>query len=502
MKSAIIIGAGIGGLALANLLAKAGLQVTVYEKNDQPGGRAGRLDLDGFRFDTGPSWYLMPEVFEHYYHLLGQDITRQLNLVRLNPGYRVSFQDGTKLTVQGDKAADRQMFESLEPGSGPSLDAYLKQAAQTYSLAQKYFLYNNFESVRSVLHAEVLGHAKSMASLGFRSIHGNAAKQFANHKLQQVLEYPAVFLGASPFNTPAIYSLMSHLDFTQGVFYPQGGLYEIIASLDSTGKALGVQYHYNAPVRAITTKNGRAIGVELDGRRATADIVISNADLHFTETQLLPPACQTYPEKYWRKRTAGPSAVLLYLGVRGRLDNLQHHNLFFAKDWQAGFADIFERKRWPEPASMYVCAASKTDPNVAPTGCENLFVLVPGPAVATLSSSELERLADSYIAQLAVEIAVPDLAERIMVKRVFGPADFSERFNAWEGTALGLAHTLKQSAMFRPRNKSRKVEQLYYVGSSTVPGIGLPMCLISAELVYKRIIGDKSSGPLQGIAKL
>jgi 1-hydroxy-2-isopentenylcarotenoid 3,4-desaturase len=499
MRKAIIIGAGVGGLALANMLAKAGLQVTIYEQSSGPGGKAGRLDVEGFRFDTGPSWYLMPEVFEHYYELLGEDVNKQLELTRLEPGYRVTFEDGQQLTIRGDQKQDFQTFESIQAGSSHALGSYLEQAKRTYAIATKYFLYNNFDSYRNVINREVLSAGPAMATVARKTIHQNVQRYFHNQKLQQVLEYPAVFLGTSPFKAPAIYSLMSHLDFEQGVFYPQGGLYEIIRSLEGIGRKLGVTYVYNSSVTQVTTNNGAATGVVVGGKAVGADIVISNADLHFSETKLLPPKLQTYPEAYWKKRTAGPSAILLYLGIKGPLPTFEHHNLFFTADWEGSFSQIFQDKTWPDPASLYVCVPSKTDTTVAPKGYENMFVLIPGPAIDTLTQQQLDQLTEQYIAQLASMSHTPDLARRIVVKRAFGPADFSRQFNAWQGTALGLSHTLSQSAMFRPQNKSKKVKNLYYVGANTVPGIGIPMCLIGAELVYKRIIGNKTSGPLSVI---
>lgn len=499
MKKVVIIGAGVGGLATANLLAKAGFSVTVYEQNAMPGGKAGRLDIDGFRFDTGPSWYLMPEVFEHYFALLGENVAELLALVRLDPGYKVAYEDGQELTVHGTSKQDHETFDRMQPGSSQALTTYLKSAQRTYALATKYFLYNNFDSYRNVVRKDVLTALPSLARAAQKSIHQNVQRHFGNQKLQQLLEYPAVFLGTSPYDAPAIYSLMSHLDFEQGVFYPQGGLYQIIESMVSIGKKHGVSYHYNSPVSQIVTEAGVATGITVNGKAIAADVVISNTDLHFSETALLPKALQTYPETYWQKRTAGPSAILLYLGIKGKLQNFEHHNLFFSKDWEGSFKTIFNDRAWPEPASLYVCVPSKTDPSVAPKGHENMFVLIPGPAVETVTEQELSSLADTYISQLATMSKTPDLAKRIIVKKVFGPSDFTQQFNAWQGTALGLAHTLRQSAMFRPQNKSKKVKNLYYVGANTVPGIGIPMCLISAEVVYKRIINDKSSGPLTEI---
>jgi phytoene desaturase len=494
----IIIGAGIAGLAMANILAKAGHSVDIYEKNDHPGGRAGQIKIDGFTFDSGPSWYLMPEIFEHYFELLGEDINDYIELVRLAPAYKVFFKDQPSIIIDGEQASDSHTFETIEPGAADALAGYLEGAEQTYQLAKKYFLYNNFDSL-NVVKREVLAAGPRMASAAFQSLDGNVSHHVRDERLKQILEYPAVFLGTSPYKAPAIYSLMSHLDFNQGVFYPRGGIYKVIEALVTVGQKLGVRYYYGSAVSHILTEASQAHGVALaSGKTASADLVISAADLHFTETKLLPSPLQTYPESYWAKKIAGPSALLLYLGIKGSLPRLKHHNLLFTPNWQTSFSQIFDNKTWPDPASLYVCVPSKTDATVAPAGYENMFVLVPGPAIKTVEPEQLKTLAERYIKQIATMTGIADLADRIVVKKLYGPQDFASDFNAWDGTALGMAHTLRQSAMFRPRNRSRKVRGLYYVGSGTIPGIGLPMCLISAETLYKRLIDDHSAGPLTG----
>lgn len=302
-----------------------------------------------------------------------------------------------------------------------------------------------------------------------------------------------VFLGTSPFQAPSLYSLMSFMDFKQGVFYPEKGLYTIIDALVRIGQSHGVTIHCSTDVSSIVVENGVARGVMLsDGSFVPADRVISNADLHFTETSLLTKADQTFPASYWKNKQASPSAILMYLGVKGKLPNFTHHNLLFVDSWSDNFTSIFKDKKWPTPASIYICNPSKTDDSVAPEGHENLFVLVPGPAQLSESTADIERLADLYLDQIANMTDTKDLRERIVFKKVVGPGDFASQFNSWNGTALGMSHVLSQSAFFRPRNKSKKVDNLYYVGANTVPGIGLPMCLISAQLVTERVEGDEA----------
>lgn len=499
-KRVVIIGAGIGGLATANLLAKAGYHVSVYEKNSQPGGRAGSMEINGFRFDTGPSWYLMPEVFAHYFSLFGRSVNGELDLVRLSPAYKVFYENQPPLIITSEESQDVQTFEAIEPGAGRRLQQYIAKGDKIYRLALKHFLYTNFSSIKDFINKDVLRNGYTMSRLAFSSIDAYVTKFVKDKRLRQILEYPMVFLGTSPFSAPAIYSLMSALDFKEGVFYPKGGLYTVIEKIVDIGTSLGVSYHYDTPVKQIITTNGAASGIVLEnGAKVAADIVISNADLHFTETKLLETDYQSYPAKYWKKREAGPSALLMYIGVNGNLPELEHHNLFFTDNWKENFDNIFTHKKLPFPASLYICKPSATDDTVAPKGSENVFVLVPLPAGVKLSKSELEEAANTYLSLIEQQLQLPDFKQRIIFKELFGPNNFSETFNAWEGTALGPSHILRQSAMFRTPNKSKKAKNLYYVGGATTPGIGLPMCLIGAELVYKRIIGDKRGGPIKSV---
>jgi 1-hydroxy-2-isopentenylcarotenoid 3,4-desaturase len=495
----IIIGAGIGGLAAANLLQKAGFSVHVYEKNDQLGGRAGQKKVNGFTFDTGPSWYLMPKVFEQYLSLFGLSAQELLNLKRLTPAYKVFYESRAPLTITGELARDSATFEAVEPGAGEALQRYVSEGDEIYQLALRHFLYTNYDGLGGLMNRDILRGAPRLLRLLTQPIHQRVAQFVGTKALQQILEYPMVFLGSSPFQAPAMYSLMSALDFNEGVFYPERGIYDIITQLRHIGDELGVTYHLNSEVSAITHEGQRATGIMLkDGSTIAADSVISNADLHFTETSLVDPTVQTYPERYWQKKQSGISALLLYVGVKGELPALEHHNLFFVDDWQDNFAAIYDRREVPEHASLYVCKPTASDPSLAPAGHENIFMLLPLPTDVALTTDEREALADRCLAQLGV-MAGEDVSERIVYKESFGPADFEQQFHAWEGTALGASHTLKQSALWRTPNKSGKLANLFYVGGNTLPGIGLPMCLISAELVYKRVMGDTTNGPLTAI---
>jgi phytoene desaturase len=511
MSQVVIIGGGIGGLASAALLARSGYSVTLLEAHPTLGGRAGNWEKNGFRFDTGPSWYLMPEVFDHFYRLLGTTAEEQLELITLDPGYRVYFEGRTEaLDISADREENIELFESIQRKSGRRLDRYLDSAALTYDLAKRYFLYTSFEKLGPLVKRDVLRHWLRLLRLLLRPLSSLAARTVRDDRLRKILGYPAVFLGASPFSAPSMYHLMSHLDLSDGVLYPIGGFARVIQSIVDLAVAEGVTIVRSASATRIVVEDGTATGVEyVDARKrkhtVNADIVVSAADLHFTETELLDETQATYPQAYWDKATPGPSAVLLCLGVRGELPELEHHTLLFAKDWRTGFDAIFgSDPHVPAPASLYVCKPSGVDSAVAPDGHENLFVLVPVPADVSLGKggvggkgdAAVEAVADAVIEQIASWTGIPNLASRITLRRTVGPQDFATDLNSWRGTALGPAHILKQSAMFRARNVSKKVRGLYFVGGSTIPGVGLPMCLISAEVLLKRITGDTTTTPL------
>lgn len=523
-RRVVVVGGGVAGLATAALLAAEGHEVDLLEKNDAPGGRAGSWEADGFRFDTGPSWWLMPAVFDHFFALLGTSTAEQLALRRLDPGYRVFFEgDDEPLDVAADRAGNRALFERVEPGAGKALEEYLESAQEVYDLAVQQFLYTSFDSAQAYAGRRVLAHGPRLLGLLSRSLESFVAARFSDRRLRQVLGYPAVFLGSSPDRAPAMYHLMSWLDLADGVRYPEGGFTVLVEAMADLARERGVRIHLGAAVTQVRTDPSSKGGLPLPGRRRAvargvayrtadgvhhtldADVVVAAADLHHVETTMLPEHLRTFPQSWWDKAVSGPGAVLVMLGVRGELPQLAHHSLFFTRDWQANFDAIFEQPtRVPDPASIYVCKPSATDAAVAPPDHENLFVLVPVPPDPGLGHGGLdgagdpaiEAAADRAVAMVADWAGVPDLAERVVVRRTVGPGDFVTDLNAWSGGALGPAHTLRQSAFFRAGNTSKHVEGLYYAGSSTVPGIGVPMCLISAELILKRLRGDRSTGPL------
>lgn len=505
----VVVGGGISGLATAALLAREGATVTLLEARSELGGRAGRWEHEGFRFDTGPSWYLMPEVFDHFFRLLGTSAADELDLVRLDPSYRVFFEgDSEPFDLPAEGA--REALLALDPPSAPKLGAYLDSAAETYRIATERFLYATFASLRPLLDRDLVRRAPRLARLLTEPLDHFIARHTTDDRVRRILGYPAVFLGTSPSAAPSMYHLMSHLDVSQGVLYPRGGFGAVIDAVARVAEREGALLLTDRRVERITVADGAVTGVEVTddlGRtqHLEADVVVSTADLSVTEHELLDRPHRSHSERWWRRRDPGPGAVLALLGVRGELPQLAHHSLLFVRDWQEGFDAIFgEHPSVPSPASLYVCRPSATD-DVAPPGHENLFVLIPAPADTSIGAGGVdgagdpgvERIVDEAIAQIAGWTDTPDLAERVVVRRTIGPADFERDFGAWRGGALGPGHTLRQSAMFRGRNASSQVSGLLYAGATTIPGIGLPMCLISAELVLKRLRHDTSAGPLR-----
>lgn len=524
----VVVGGGIGGLATAALLARGGADVTLLERHDRVGGRAGRLDVDGFRFDTGPSFYFMPEVFAHFFDLLGERIEDHVDLVRLDTAYRLFAEPapGEGLASQPfDVTADPERnwatFDALEPGAGEAVRRYAEESSEAYRTALDHFLYTTFERLDRSVDLDVARRGGTLASLLTQTLAQKIERVTEHPVLRQVLGYHAVYLGSSPYRVPALYSLMSHLDLVDGVYWPRGGMYTVIEAIERVARAQGVRIRTGAEVAEVLVddaprsirhprRTGHARGVRLaSGEVVPADVVVSGADLFHTETALLAPEHRTHPERWWQDKGPGISALLIMAGVRGELPELAHHSLFFTRDWPGNFDDILgtgrstapEDLRVPDVASLYVSRTSATDDDAAPAGHENLFVLVPFPADPAIGAgdagpAELDSYADRYLDQIARWARIPDLRERVVTRRVVGPADFARDFSSWRGSALGMEHTLAQSAMFRPADRSPRVPNLLHVGGNTVPGVGLPMCLIGAELVAKRLLGETSPKPL------
>jgi phytoene desaturase len=499
-KKIIIIGSGIGGLGAAALLAKSGYDVTVIEKNANLGGRANIFEAEGYTFDMGPSWYLMPDVFEHYFKLLDEPISDHLDLVKLSPSYRVFFSNDEELPVvdiHSDLEKDLPLFEQLEPGITPKIKEYLKRSGEQYEMAKETFMYRNLGFSLDFLKWDVI--KKGIELNPFQTMQSYLNKWFKSERVKKILEYTLVFLGSDPAKTPAMYNIMNAIDFNMGVYYPKGGIYEIVKALVNINKKHGVQFMTNSPVSKIIVTKNKATGVLLDnGTTLEADLIISNADLWFTETHLLEKRHQTYPERYWEKAVLSPSAFIMYLGLDRELDILSHHNLRFGGDWKQNFKELFDTPQLPEDPSYYICKPTETDPDLAPPGTDNLYVLVPIPPGLKLSEDDMSSYRQKILDLMKTDLKLPAIEDYIVYERSYWSDDFRRDYNAYKGTALGLAHTLKQT-LNRPLNYSKKVKNLYYVGAGTSPGIGMPICLISAELVYKRIQKIKTPKPLESL---
>lgn len=486
-KKIVVIGAGFGGLAAAALLAKDGHKVTIIEKNEMVGGRARIWREAGFSFDMGPSWYLMPDAFETYFANFGKKPEDLYKLIRLDPSYRIFFGPGDKLDISSDLQKNIALFESLEPGAGEKLVEYLEQAKYQYDVSMKQFLYKNFTSIFDFFNKRMLTEGRKLHV--FENLDAFTKRFFKSERLRKILQYSMVFLGGAPSNTPALYSVINHADFNLGVWYPEGGFNAVAVAMQKLAESYGAKFIFNTPVTKINVVDGVAISVSTDAEEYEADVVVGNGDYHHIETSLLPKSSQSYSSRYWNNRTVAPSAFIIYLGLNKKLNSLSHHNLVLSNDWTKHFNAIFDKPSWPDEPSYYVCAPSQTDSTTAPAGKENLFVLVPIASDLPETPEFREEFAQKIISHFEKETG-ESIAPHIEVKRIFTGEDFAKDYNAFKGTALGLSHTLWQTAMMRPRMKSKKVKNLYYSGQFTQPGIGVPMTLISGQLTRDNITKD------------
>jgi phytoene desaturase len=479
-KKAIVIGSGFAGMSAASFLAKSGWEVTVLEKHEQPGGRARLLKAEGFTFDMGPSWYWMPDIFERYFAQFGKKVSDYYTLDRLDPSYRVFWPDDD-WSIPADYDQYKALLEKMEPGAGAALDRVMKEAAYKYEVGINKLVFKPGQSLTEFIDADL---AKGLFKLDvFTSIKTHFAKHFKHSKIRELMEFPVLFLGALAENTPALYSLMNYADIKGGTWFPQGGMYKIVEAMHALAVELGVKFEFNADAKKIIVENGKATGVETSGGEWKADVVVSGADYHFTETKLLPAAYRSYSDKYWDKRVMAPSSLLYYVGINKKIPGLLHHSLFFDVPFAPHARDIYTTPRWPDEPLFYVSATSVTDPAQAPEGCENLFFLVP---VATGLTGDDESLREKYFQQIAERFEKrigTSIRDSIVYFRSFAQSDFIQDYNAFKGNAYGLANTLLQTAVLKPACKSKKLGNLYFTGQLTVPGPGVPPSLISGEVV-------------------
>lgn len=480
-KKIAIIGSGFAGLSASCYLAQAGFEVIVFEKNEQVGGRASKLVLDGFTFDMGPSWYWMPDIFEKFFGDFGKSASEYYELEKLKPAYQIIFED--EVVTIGDSLEEIcEEFERIESGSSKPLLKFIAKAADNYDIAINKMVYKPGISPMELVSAQTILRVGQF----FSTISRDVRRDFKNPKLISILEFPVLFLGAKPSKTPSFYSFMNYADFGLGTWHPKGGMYKIVEGMQSLAESLGVSFRTNAPVEEILLENSRAAGIKVNGSVTKADVVLSGADYHHTET-LLPQGYRQYSEAYWENRTFAPSSLLFYVGFDKKLEGVRHHNLFFDTDFERHARAIYDTPAWPEDPLFYANFPSVTDASMAPEGKETGFFLMPlAPGL-----EDTPELRESYF-----DIMIDRLEKRtghsvknnIIFKRDFCVGDFVSRYNSYKGNAYGMANTLLQTAFLRPGLKSKKVKNLFFTGQLTVPGPGVPPSLISGKLVSELIV--------------
>ena len=482
-----IIGAGIAGLAAASILAKAGFEVLVLEKNKTLGGRARYFQEDGFFFDMGPSWYWMPDIFERFYALFGKTSSNFYKLSRLNPAYRVFWKDNTVLDIPDNEEAICLALEKIEQGSYSKIKDFLRQGKIKYQIGMQDFVYKPCLSISEFLNLNMLKKAFQIDL--FESMDKHIRKFVKDEKLVQLLSFPVLFLGASPKATPALYSLMNYADFSLGTWYPEGGMTKIIEAFTQVAKSQGVRFKTNSPVQSFTIKNKTITALQTDSEDIQTNLVIGAADYQHIEENIVKPEYRSYSNTYWQKRAMSPSCFIYYLGIDKKIEALKHHNLFFDSSFDTHAESLYKTFTFPKNPLFYVSCTSKTD-QTAPKGCENLFILIPV-AAGLKDTPELQNYYfDLVIKRLEKKTGSP-IKPHIIFKKSYASSNFIEDYNAFKGNAYGLANTLKQTALLKPRIKSKKINNLYYAGQLTVPGPGLPPAVISGEIVAQYIIKKK-----------
>jgi len=483
-KKATVLGAGISGLSAAAFMAKAGWEVTILEKNSSIGGRARQFTEMGFTFDMGPSWYWMPDVFERFYNQFGHTASDFYELKRLDPSYRVYWPDKTYTDIPAELSALCAWFESLETGSAKKLEAFLAEAKYKYEVGMKDLVYKPSLKLTEFVDFRLL---KGLFSMDLTTSFSKYIRKYFSHpKILSLLEFPVLFLGALPEETPALYSLMNYADIELGTWYPMGGMYKFIEAFEKIAVSQGVKIITNAEVVDIekTGKNATA-AVLADGTRYESDVFISSADYHHTDKNILKDA-SNYSDAYWDKKTMAPSCLIYYIGLTERVKNLEHHNLFFDKSLAVHGKEIYKTPTWPSDPLFYMSVPSITDPTLAPEGMENLFFLIPI-APNLPDNEETRQQYFEKITERLFELTGNDIRGKIAYQKSYSITDFKKDYHAFKGNAYGLANTLNQTAIFKPRIKSKLLKNFYFTGQLTVPGPGVPPCIVSGEVVANEI---------------
>ena len=483
-KRISVIGAGISGISAAAYAAKAGHDVHVYEKNATPGGRARQFEThNGYVFDMGPSWYWMPDIINDFFRDFGYDASDFYELVPLDPQFEIIFSNG-RMTVPSDYGQLRALFAAIEPGADRQLDSFMKAARYKYEAGMNEFVQKPCHSWWEFATPKL---AASAFRLNLLSNYRSYVKQYFSHPwLISLMEFPVIFLGASPKQIPALYSLMAYGGYALGTWYPMGGFYQLVLAMKKVAEEQGAYFHFNSPVEQINTSGKLVTGLQIAGQDQPCDAVIASSDYSHTET-LLPPALRNYDKEYWESRTFAPSCLIYYLGVNTSIPNIRHHTLFFEHDLDTHVDEIYQSRQWPSNPLFYVCCPSKTDPAVAPAGHENLFLLMPLATGLEDNEPIRERYLDIMLRRIEKATGCKDLAAQINYKKSYCVHDFIHDYNAFGGNAYGLANTLKQTAVGKPAIRSRKLDNLLFTGQLTVPGPGVPPSLISGKIAAAEI---------------
>lgn len=484
-KEATIIGAGFAGLAAATCLADKGLSVTLFEKNEQTGGRARMFCEQGFTFDMGPSWYWMPDVIEKYFNRFQKSTSEYYTLKRLDPSYQVIVENNEAIQLPASFHLLKQTFENIEKGSAARLELFLKEAQYKYETGINEFVYKPSLSIKEYADLRML---KSLSKLDmFRSFSSHVRRYFKHPYILQILEFPVLFLGAMPSKTPALYSMMNYADINLGTWYPMGGFHKLVEAMTALAKEKGVDIQLNTAVREIKTLNGEIDSVVTKKGAIKADYVIAAADYHHVEQELIKPETRVYGEAYWNDRVFAPSCLIYYIGVNKKLSRLLHHNLFFKHDFKKHAEAIYKDKHWPDDPLFYVCCPSKTDDTVAPAGMENLFILIPV-ATGLCSDASIQEKYFNYVISNIESFCGESFSKNIVFRKDYSGSNFMADYNAYKGNAYGLANTLRQTAFMKPRMRSKKVNNLFYAGQLTVPGPGVPPAIISGQVAADYIL--------------